>query len=285
MIAFASSLDQGGILTYTAEDAALLLETIAGFDPKDSTSAVEPVPSYSKNLNDSLKGVRIGLPKEYFTSQLDTTIGTTIHTAAKELEKLGANLHEISLPNMGLSVPAYYVIALAECSSNLARYDGVRYGYRCQDPKDLLDLYMRSRGEGLGAEVKRRIMIGTYTLSAGYYDAYYLKAQQIRRLIQEDFIKAFKEVDIILGPTSPTTAFKINEKVDDPVAMYLADIYTVAINLAGLPGISIPAGFSNGLPIGMQLIGNYFAEAKLLNVSHQYQQQTDWHRQMPSQFN
>lgn len=281
MIAFASSLDQGGIFTQTAEDAAILLGAMAGFDPKDSTSVNEPVPDYTATLNDSLEGVRIGLPKEFFGEGLDPAVGKLIEAAIKEYEKMGAKIVEISLPNSGLSVPAYYVIAPAECSSNLARYDGVRYGYRCENPKDLEDMYKRSRSEGFGSEVKRRIMIGTYALSAGYYDAYYLKAQQIRRLICNDFNAAFKQVDIILSPTAPTPPFKIGEKLDDPVSMYLSDIYTIAVNLAGLPGMSIPAGFANKLPIGMQLIGNLFGEAKILNAAHQYQKATDWHKQIP----
>jgi len=281
MIAFASSLDQGGIFTQTAEDSAMLLGAMAGFDPKDSTSVNEPVPDYTATLNDSLEGLRIGLPKEFFSEGLDPAVGKLVEAAIKEYEKLGAKMVEISLPNSGLSVPAYYVIAPAECSSNLARYDGVRYGYRCDNPKDLDDMYKRSRSEGFGSEVKRRIMIGTYALSAGYYDAYYLKAQQIRRLICNDFTDAFKQVDIILSPTAPTPPFKIGEKSSDPVSMYLSDIYTIAVNLAGLPGMSIPAGFANKLPIGMQLIGNLFGEAKILNAAHQYQQVTDWHKQIP----
>lgn len=284
MVAFASSLDQGGIFAGTAEDAALLLNVIAGFDEKDSTSANLPVPDYSKTLNDSLAGLRIGVPKEYFAEGLNNEIATCIQETIKTYEKLGAVIKEISLPHTNMSIPAYYVIAPAECSSNLSRYDGIRYGYRCEKPKDLIDLYKRSRSEGFGKEVKRRIMIGTYALSAGYYDAYYLKAQQIRQLIRQDFVDAFKQVDVILGPTTPDTAFKIGEKADDPVSMYLSDIYTISVNLAGLPGISAPAGFVNNLPVGMQLIGNDFSEAKLLNVVHQYQQHTDWHKRMPQGF-
>jgi len=284
MIAFASSLDQGGPIAKTAEDCALLLNAMAGFDEHDSTSVNEPVPDYTATLNQTIKGLRIGLPKEYFTETLNNDVATVIQTAIREYEKLGATILEISLPNTALSVPAYYVIAPAECSSNLARYDGVRYGYRCKDPADLEDLYKRSRSEGFGAEVKRRIMIGTYALSAGYYDAYYLKAQKVRRLIRDDFVAAFKKVDVILSPTSPTPAFKIGEKVSDPISMYLSDIYTIAANLAGLPGISIPAGFVNQLPIGMQLIGNLFGEAKLLNIAHQFQQVTDWHKSCPEGF-
>jgi aspartyl-tRNA(Asn)/glutamyl-tRNA(Gln) amidotransferase subunit A len=281
MIAFASSLDQGGPIAKTAEDCALLLNAMAGFDEHDSTSVNEPVPDYTATLNQSIKGLRIGLPKEYFSEGLSKEVETAIQAAIKEYEKLGAIIEEISLPNTGLSVPAYYVIAPAECSSNLARYDGVRYGYRCKDPVDLNDLYKRSRSEGFGSEVKRRIMIGTYVLSAGYYDAYYLKAQKVRHLIRDDFTEAFKKVDVILSPTAPTPAFKIGEKTSDPISMYLSDIYTIAVNLAGLPGISIPAGLVNNLPIGMQLIGNLFGEAKLLNVAHQFQVATDWHKRIP----
>jgi aspartyl-tRNA(Asn)/glutamyl-tRNA(Gln) amidotransferase subunit A len=280
MIAFASSLDQGGIFAQTAEDAALLLKVMAGFDEKDSTSIDQPVPDYSATLKNSIKGLKIGLPKEYLNG-LDPQMETIVATALKEYEKLGASIHEISLPNTKLSVPVYYVVAPAECSSNLARFDGVRYGYRCKDPKDILDLYQRSRGEGFGVEVKRRILVGTYALSAGYYDAYYLKAQQLRRLISEDFQRAYQSVDVIMGPTSPSIAFKLGEKTDDPVSMYLSDIYTISINLAGLPGMSIPAGFIDGLPVGLQLVGNYFSEARLLNIAHQFQQVTDWHQKMP----
>ena len=284
MIAFASSLDQAGPMAHSAEDAALLLNVMAGFDERDSTSVDRDVPDYSTTLNDSLEGLRIGLPKEFFSDDLDPQIATVIDTAIKHYESLGATVKEITLPNSGLSVPTYYVVAPAECSSNLSRMDGVRFGHRCDNPKDLDDLYNRSRGEGFGEEVKRRIMIGTYALSAGYYDAYYLKAQQCRRLISDDFKQAFNEVDVIMSPTAPTTAFKTGEKTDDPVAMYLADIYTISTNLAGLPGMSIPAGFVNGLPVGLQLIGNYFDEARLLNIAHKYQQETDWHKQTPENF-
>lgn len=284
MIAFASSLDQGGPFARTAEDAALLLNAMAGFDERDSTSVNEPVPDYTASLNDSIKGLRIGLPKEYFSEGLNPDVAKAIDAAIDEYKKLGVTFHEISLPNTFLSCPTYYVIAPAECSSNLARYDGVRYGYRCQNPKDLLDLYTRSRSEGFGNEVKRRIMIGTYVLSAGYYDAYYIKAQRVRRLIRDDFTEAFKKVDVILSPTTPTPAFKLGEKSNDPLSMYLSDIYTIAVNLAGLPGISIPAGFVNGLPVGLQLIGNLFGEAKILNAAHQYQKATDWHTRTPEGF-
>jgi len=255
MIAFASSLDQGGPLTRSAADAALLLGAMAGFDARDSTSVDVPVPDYSATLGDSIKGLKIGLPKEYFGEGLDPRVGQAIESAIAEYKKLGAEIIEISLPNTNLAVPTYYVVAPAECSSNLSRFDGVRFGHRCEKPKDLEDLYKRSRGEGFGAEVKRRIMIGTYALSAGYYDAYYLKAQQLRRLISEDFKQAFEKVDVIMGPTSPTVAFNIGEKVNDPVTMYLSDIYTIAVNLAGLPGMSIPAGFVDGRPVGLQVIG------------------------------
>jgi aspartyl-tRNA(Asn)/glutamyl-tRNA(Gln) amidotransferase subunit A len=284
MIAFASSLDQAGPMANNAEDAALLLNEMAGFDERDSTSVDREVPDYTATLNDSLEGLRIGIPKEFFGEGLDPEVEATIQAAIKTYESLGATVKEISLPNSNLSVPTYYVVAPAECSSNLSRMDGVRFGHRCDDPKDLLDLYQRSRGEGFGSEVKRRIMIGTYALSAGYYDAYYLKAQQCRRLISEDFKQAFNEVDVIMGPTAPTTAFNLGEKNDDPVSMYLADIYTISTNLAGLPGMSIPAGFVNGLPVGLQIIGNYFDEARLLNVAHRYQQVTDWHQQIPVDF-
>ncbi|OGT55533.1 MAG: aspartyl/glutamyl-tRNA amidotransferase subunit A [Gammaproteobacteria bacterium RIFCSPHIGHO2_12_FULL_43_28] len=284
MIAFASSLDQGGPMTRTAEDAAILLNVMAGFDERDSTSVNEPVPDYTRTLNDSIQGLRIGLPKEYFSEGLNSEVARVIEAAIKEYEKLGARIQEISLPNTHLAAPAYYVIAPAECSSNLARYDGVRYGYRCKDPIDLEDLYKRSRSEGFGKEVKRRIMIGTYALSAGYYDAYYVKAQKIRRLIRDDFTNAFKNVDIILSPTAPTPAFKFGEKTTDPISMYLSDVFTIAVNLAGLPALSIPAGFVNKLPVGLQLIGNLFGEAKLLNVAHAYQKATDWHTKTPEGF-
>jgi aspartyl-tRNA(Asn)/glutamyl-tRNA(Gln) amidotransferase subunit A len=283
MIAFASSLDQAGPMTQTAEDAAIILNAMAGFDPKDSTSVEQPVPDFTASLNDSLQNLRIGLPKEYFNEHLDPRIGDIIHTAANELQKMGATLHEISLPHTELAIPVYYIIAPAECSSNLARYDGIRYGYRCKNPQNLQDLYERTRGEGFGDEVKHRIMLGTYVLSAGYYDAYYVKAQRIRRLISNDFQTAFKQVDIILGPTTPTTAFKFGSK-KDRINMYLSDIFTVNSSLAGLPGMSIPAGILDHLPVGLQLIGDYFNEAKLLNVAHKYQSVTDWHQQIPKNF-
>jgi aspartyl-tRNA(Asn)/glutamyl-tRNA(Gln) amidotransferase subunit A len=281
MIAFASSLDQGGPMARSAEDVAALLQVMAGFDPKDSTSVDQPVPDYGASLSDDISGLKIGLPQEYFGEGLDPAVAKTIEEAIEQYKKLGAEVVEISLPNTHLAVPTYYVVAPAECSSNLARFDGVRYGHRCDDPKDLEDLYKRSRGEGFGAEVKRRILIGTYALSAGYYDAYYLKAQQIRHLISDDFKTAFGKVDVIMGPTAPTTAFGIGEKTNDPVTMYLSDIYTIATNLAGLPGMSIPVAPVDGKPVGLQIIGNYFDEARLLNVAHRFQAETDWHKQVP----
>jgi aspartyl-tRNA(Asn)/glutamyl-tRNA(Gln) amidotransferase subunit A len=281
MVAFASSLDQGGLITQTAEDAALMLNAMSGFDARDSTSVERPDEDYTADLDAPLHGLRIGLPREFSGGGLDPGVARIIEAAIKELEALGARGIEIELPNTPLSIPVYYVVAPAECSSNLARFDGVRFGYRCAAPADLHDLYCRSRGEGFGAEVKRRIMIGTYALSAGYYDAYYLKAQQIRRLIRDDYRRAFERVDVIMGPTSPSVAFKLGEKTGDPITMYLSDIYTISVNLAGLPGISIPAGFAEGLPVGLQLIGEHFGEARLLNIAHRYQQVTDWHRQRP----
>ena len=280
MIAFASSLDQAGPMTRSAEDAALMLNVMAGLDEKDSTSADVPVDDYTADLDKPLAGLKIGIAKEHFSEGLDAKAEQVIRDALSEYEKLGATIKEISLPNSHLSVPAYYVIAPAEASANLSRYDGVRYGYRCENPQDLDDLYMRTRSEGFGAEVKRRIMVGTYALSAGYYDAYYIKAQKIRRLIKNDFDAAFEEVDVIMGPTSPHTAFKLGAQNDDPVTMYLEDIYTIAVNLAGLPGMSIPAGLINGLPIGLQIVGKDFAEAQLLNIAHKFQQATDWHNKV-----
>ena len=284
MIAFASSLDQAGPMTRSAEDAALMLAAMAGFDDRDSTSAQRPVDDYVAALGNDIRGLRIGIVKEFMGEGLDAGVGSSVEAAFDELSKLGAELVEISLPNAALSVPAYYVVAPAECSSNLARFDGVRYGHRCADPRGLEDLYKRSRSEGFGPEVKRRIMIGAYVLSAGYYDAYYLKAQKVRQLIADDFHKAFESCDLIAGPTAPGTAFRLGEKADDPVSMYLQDIYTIAVNLAGLPGISIPAPASDGMPVGLQLIGNYFDEARLLNVAHQLQLVTDWHQQAPAGF-
>lgn len=281
MIAFASSLDQGGPMARTAEDLALLLNVMAGFDVRDSTSVDRPREDYTEALDAPLEGLRIGIPREYFDAALDEGIARAVREAIATLESLGATSRDISLEHAPLSIPAYYVIAPAECSSNLSRYDGVRFGHRCETPRDLADLYVRSRSEGFGAEVKRRILVGTYALSSGYYDAYYRKAQQIRRLIRQDFEQAFEEVDIVLGPTTPTTAFERGSRNDDPVTMYLNDVYTTAANLAGLPGASIPVGFRDGLPVGMQLIGDYFNEARLLNVAHRYQQETDWHQQRP----
>jgi aspartyl-tRNA(Asn)/glutamyl-tRNA(Gln) amidotransferase subunit A len=284
IIAYASSLDQAGIFASSAADSALLTQAMAGFDPKDSTSVDIPVPDFSATLNDSLAGLKIGLPKEYFEEGLNGEVAKVIETAIEEYKKLGAEIVEISLPNTHLAIPAYYVIAPAEASSNLSRFDGVRYGYRCEDPKDLTDMYMRSRGEAFGREVKRRIMTGTYALSAGFYDAYYLKAQKIRRLVSEDFKSAFEKVDVIMGPVAPETAFKLGEKTSDPISMYLGDIYTIALNLAGLPGMSIPAGMANNMPVGLQIIGNLFEESKILNVAHQYQEVTDWHSHVPEKY-
>lgn len=282
MIAYASSLDQGGPMARTAEDCALLLSAMAGFDPKDSTSIQRGVPDYRSALDSPLSGLTIGLPKEYFGDGLDASVADVLQAAIRELEALGVTFKDVSLPNTRLAIPSYYVIAPAEASSNLSRFDGVRFGHRCENPQDLEDLYKRSRGEGFGAEVKRRIMIGTYALSEGFYDAYYRKAQQIRRLLTQDFLAAFNEVDLLLGPVAPTTAFNLGSKNNDPVQMYLEDIYTLGINLAGLPGMSVPAGFAAGRPVGMQLIGPHFEEARLLNVAHQYQRVTDHHQQAPA---
>jgi len=284
MIAFASSLDQGGVIAATAEDAALVLRAIAGFDPKDSTSVERDVPDYVSSLNAPLAGLKIGLLKEFFDKGLDAEVERCIRDALTVYEKLGASLREVSLPNLPLSVPAYYVVAPAECSSNLARFDGVRFGHRCENPRDLMDLYKRSRGEGFGAEVKRRIMTGTYVLSAGYYDAYYLKAQKVRRLIADDFARAFSEVDVLMGPTTPTPAFQIGAKVSDPVTMYLNDIYTIGANLAGVPAMSLPCGFVDGLPVGLQIVAPQFGEARMLNVAHLYQRETDWHSRVPEAY-
>ncbi|MBD3655285.1 Asp-tRNA(Asn)/Glu-tRNA(Gln) amidotransferase subunit GatA [Marinobacter sp.] len=281
MIAFASSLDQGGPMARTAEDAALMMNVMAGYDPKDSTCIDREVPDYTATLNEPLKGLKIGLPKEYFSDQLSPAMEEQVRNAIREYEKLGATVKEVSLPNARLAIAAYYVIAPAEASANLSRFDGVRYGYRCEDPKDLMDMYTRTRAEGFGTEVKRRVLVGTYALSAGYFDAYYLKAQKVRRLIQQDFINAFKEVDVLMSPVSPTPAFKQGEKNTDPVSMYLEDVFTIAINLAGIPAMSVPAGFVDGLPVGLQIIGDYFSEARLLNAAHQFQQVTDWHQREP----
>ena len=284
MIAFASSLDQAGPLGLSAADCALMLQAMAGHDEKDSTCLNEPVDDYLGALDQSVDGLKIGVPEEFFPDNLDGAIADNAHEAMRELEKQGAKLVKLSLPSIKLSVPAYYVIAPAEASSNLSRFDGVRFGYRCEDPKDLEDLYKRSRSEGFGAEVKRRILVGTYALSAGYYDAYYKRAQKVRRLIRDDFSRAFKDVDVIMGPTSPETAFKLGAKADDPVNMYMADVFTIAVNLAGLPALSMPSGFINGLPAGTQVIGNYFQEGRILNVAHRYQMATDWHQQAPGGF-
>jgi aspartyl-tRNA(Asn)/glutamyl-tRNA(Gln) amidotransferase subunit A len=281
MVAFASSLDQAGPMAHSAEDCALLLNTMAGHDPLDSTSSDKPTEDYCAALNEPLQGLRIGLPKEYFGEGLDSAIGQRINAALAELEKRGATLVDISLPHSELTIPAYYIIAPAEASTNLSRFDGVRYGHRCQNPVNLHDLYTRTREEGFGDEVKRRILVGTYALSAGYYDAYYKKAQQVRRLIKQDFMNSFEQVDIIAGPTTPGTAFALGSKSNDPISMYLEDVYTLAVNLAGLPGMSVPAGFVDNKPVGLQLIGQHFGESRLLNVAHQYQQVTDWHKQHP----
>lgn len=281
MIAFASSLDQAGPMGRSAEDCAVLLNAMVGFDELDSTSLDMPVQDFSQSLGQPLKGLRIGLPKEFFGEGCAPDVMAAVQGAVDEYRKLGAETVEVSLPNTHLSVPAYYVIAPAEASSNLSRFDGVRYGYRAPEYGDLNDMYCKTRAQGFGAEVKRRIMIGTYVLSHGYYDAYYLQAQRIRRLIADDFAEAFKKCDVILGPTTPSTAFRQGEMVADPVQMYLSDIYTIAVNLAGLPGMSVPCGFDRqGLPVGMQLIGNYFEEGRLLNVAHGYQKVTDWHRRV-----
>jgi aspartyl-tRNA(Asn)/glutamyl-tRNA(Gln) amidotransferase subunit A len=280
IIAFASSLDQAGVFAHSAADAAIVLKAMAGFDPRDSTSIDAPVPDYPAALEQPLTGLKIGLLREFFDG-LESRNTALIHDALKIYRSMGAQTVEVSLPHLPLSVPTYYVVAPAECSSNLSRYDGVRFGYRCDSPKDLLDLYTRSRGEGFGAEVKRRIMTGTYVLSAGYFDAYYLQAQKVRRLITDDFRAAFAQVDLLIGPTTPTPAFAIGAKIDDPITMYLNDIYTIGANLAGLPGLSLPCGLIDGLPMGLQLIGPHFSEAKLLNAAHRFQEATDWHRQSP----
>jgi aspartyl-tRNA(Asn)/glutamyl-tRNA(Gln) amidotransferase subunit A len=282
MIAFASSLDQGGPMARSAEDLALLLNVMAGFDPRDSTSLERPAEDYARALDQPLKGLRLGLPREYFAEGVDPGVAKAVADAVAEYRKLGCETVEVSLPNTRLSIPVYYVLAPAEASSNLARYDGVRYGFRAPGYTDLLDMYQKSRAQGFGAEVKRRILIGTYVLSHGYYDAYYIKAQKLRRLIADDFRSAFERCDLILGPTSPSTAFTLGEKTADPVQMYLSDIFTIAVNLAGLPGMSIPAGFdAHGLPVGLQIVGNYFDEARMLNAAHQFQLATDWHARRP----
>jgi aspartyl-tRNA(Asn)/glutamyl-tRNA(Gln) amidotransferase subunit A len=283
MVAFASSLDQGGPIAKSAEDLALLLNVMVGFDARDSTSIERPAEDYTLDLDKPLSGLRIGVPKEHFGEGLSADVGKAVEAALAQFEKLGAKRVSISLPSSGLSVPAYYVIAPAEASSNLSRFDGVRYGHRASGYRDLADMYRKTRAEGFGAEVRRRILIGTYVLSHGYYDAYYLKAQKIRRLIAQDFVEAFKQCDLVIGPTSPTVAFKIGAKAADPVQMYLNDIYTTPANLAGLPAMSIPCGFGNdNLPVGLHITGNYFSEASMLNVAHQYQKATDWHLRFPA---
>ena len=284
MIAFASSLDQAGPMCHTAEDCAAMMNVMSGHDPKDSTSIQREKENYLTGINNPIKGLKIGVPKEFFSEGLDPEVEKIIEQGISEYKKLGAEIVEISLPNNHLSIPVYYVIAPAEASSNLSRYDGVRYGYRTKDYDDLMDMYCKSREEGFGDEVKRRIMIGTYVLSAGYYDAYYLKAQKIRRLISEDFKKAFEKCDVILGPSAPSVAFPIGDKKEDPLKMYMQDVYTISTNLAGLPGLSMPGGLMNNLPVGIQLIGNYFSEAKLLNIAHIFQMNTNWHNLTPEEF-
>jgi aspartyl-tRNA(Asn)/glutamyl-tRNA(Gln) amidotransferase subunit A len=282
MIAFASSLDQAGPMARTAEDLALLLNAMAGFDPRDSTSLERATEDYTRSLAEPVKGLRIGLPRQFFGEGAAPDVLAAVETALAEYRKLGCTMVDVDLPNMGLSVPVYYVLAPAEASSNLGRYDGVRYGHRAKEYTDLNDMYEKTRAEGFGAEVKRRILIGTYVLSAGYYDAYYIRAQKLRRLIADDFKQAFTKCDVLMGPTSPTTAFALGAKAADPVQMYLSDIYTIAVNLAGLPGMSIPCGFDQqGLPVGLHIIGDYFSEARMLGVAHRYQQATDWHTRRP----
>ena len=282
MIAFASSLDQGGVLAKSAEDAALILEAMSGYDPKDSTSLNVKEIDFQTSINEPIKDLKIGLPKEFFDAELPSYLQKSIQESVDVYKSLGANIVEISLPNINLSLPIYYIIAPAECSANLSRYDGVRYGYRCKNPKDIDDLFMRTREEGFGSEVKRRILIGTYALSAGYYDAYYLKAQKCRQLVANDFAEAFKKVDVILSPTTPGTAFKSGEKTSDPVEMYLQDIFTIPANLAGLPALSIPCGEHEGLPLGLQLVGNSLQESKLLQFAQAFQSNTDWHKKLPN---
>jgi len=284
IVAYASSFDQAGPMTRSAEDSAWLLNAMAGFDERDSTSLERDKVDYASDLGNSLKGLKVGVPAEYFGDGLDPQVETLVRDAIAEVEKQGAEIVEVHLPNKDLAVPSYYVLAPAEASSNLSRYDGVRFGHRCEQPKDLEDLYKRSRSEGFGAEVKRRIMVGAYALSSGFYDAYYLKAQKLRRIVRDDFTQAFESCDVIMGPVAPTPAFNIGEKTDDPTSMYLADLYTIPVNLAGLPGISVPAGFVNDRPVGLHIVGPYFSEAKLLNVAHQYQQVTDWHTKTPAQY-
>ncbi len=284
MIAFASSLDQAGVITRTAQDAAILLQAMAGFDERDSTSIDHPVPDYEKLLDQPIKGLRIGMVKQHFDEGLDPGCAKAVHEALAELERQGAILTDVDMPNLDYCVPTYYVVAPAECSSNLSRFDGVRFGHRTENAEDLLDLYCSSRGEGFGAEVKRRIMTGTYVLSAGYFDAYYLQAQKVRQLIADDFAKAFASVDVIAGPTAPTPAFGLGDKVDDPITMYLNDIYTIGANLAGLPGLSAPCGMVDGLPVGLHLVGPHWSEDTLLRAAHQYQLATEWHKACPEAF-
>ncbi len=284
IIAYASSFDQAGPMTRSAEDSAWMLNAMAGFDERDSTSLQRDAVDYTAELNNSLQGLKVGVPAEYFGEGLDPQVEKIVRDAIAEVQTQGAEIVEVHLPNKDLAVPSYYVLAPAEASSNLSRFDGVRFGYRCEQPKDLQDLYMRSRSEGFGAEVKRRIMVGAYALSSGFYDAYYLKAQKLRRMVRDDFTQAFENCDVIMGPVAPTPAFNIGEKTDDPTSMYLADLYTIPVNLAGLPGISVPAGFANDRPVGLHIVGPYFSEAKLLNIAHQYQQVTDWHTKTPAQY-
>jgi aspartyl-tRNA(Asn)/glutamyl-tRNA(Gln) amidotransferase subunit A len=284
MVAFASSLDQAGVLAQSAEDAALVLGAMAGHDPRDSTSVNTPVPDYAAGLEKPVKGLKIGIIREFFGEGLEAGTGAAVRAAIEAFRAQGASVIEVSLPALPLSVPTYYVVAPAECSSNLSRYDGVRFGHRCAEPRDLMDLYKRTRGEGFGAEVKRRIMTGTYVLSAGYYDAYYLKAQKVRSLINADFRRAFANVDVLMGPTAPTPAFPIGAKTNDPILMYLNDIYTIGANLAGLPAVSVPCGMVDGLPVGLQIIGPHFAEERLFATAHAWQRETDWHRRLPPAF-
>ena len=284
MVAFASSLDQGGVITRSSEDAALLLGIISGFDERDSTSSEEQVPDYLSTINNPIKGLRIGYIRQHFDEGLEKNNEKLVNKAIEVFKEQGAKFIEIDMPNIDLSVPTYYVVSSAECSSNLSRFDGIRFGYRAKEYTDLAQLYCRTRGDGFGAEVKRRLMTGTYVLSAGYYDAYYLKAQKVRQLISRDFKSAFKEVDVILGPTTPTPAFALGEKIEDPITMYLNDIYTIGANLAGLPGMSVPCGFVDNLPVGLQIIGPHFSEEVLLRCAHQYQLLTDWHTKIPEKF-
>ena len=284
MVAFASSLDQGGVITRSSEDAALLLGIISGFDERDSTSSEEQVPDYLSTINNPIKGLRIGYIRQHFDEGLEKNNEKLINKAIEVFKEQGAKFIEIDMPNIDLSVPTYYVVSSAECSSNLSRFDGIRFGYRAKEYTDLAQLYCRTRGDGFGAEVKRRLMTGTYVLSAGYYDAYYLKAQKVRQLISRDFKSAFEEVDVILGPTTPTPAFALGEKIEDPITMYLNDIYTIGANLAGLPGMSVPCGFVDNLPVGLQIIGPHFSEEVLLRCAHQYQLLTDWHTKIPEKF-